>query len=110
MPRIRFYLDEHVHRAVSKSLQQRGIDVLTAQEAGRRGLSDEEQLGFALKAGRVTVTHDSDYITLATQGTEHAGIAYSKPGTRSIGELVRALLLIHDALEPGDMINHVEYL
>jgi predicted nuclease of predicted toxin-antitoxin system len=110
VPQIRFYLDEHVPRAVSKGLQQRGIDVLTTQEAGRRGRSDDEQLALALQDGRVMVTLDSDYVALAAQGTEHAGIAYAKPGTRSIGELVRGLLLIHDALQPGDMLNHVEYL
>ncbi len=64
MRQIKFYLDEHVHRAVSKGLQQRGIDVLTAQDAGRRGLSDDEQLAFALQDGRVLVTLDSDYVRL----------------------------------------------
>lgn len=32
MPQIRFYIDEHVPAAVSKSLRRRGIDVLTTQE------------------------------------------------------------------------------
>ena len=110
MPQIKFYFDEHVPGAVSRGLRQRGVDVLTAQDAGRRGLTDDAQLAFALREGRVMVTLDSDYVALAAQGTEHAGIAYVKPRTRSIGELVRGLLLIHDALEPGDMLNHVEYL
>jgi len=56
------------------------------------------------------VTLDFDFIALAAQGVEHAGIAYAKPGTRSLGELIRALLLIHGTLEPADMIGHVEYL
>lgn len=110
MPQIRFYLDEHVPAAVCKSLRRRGIDVLTVHEVGRSGLPDDAQLAFALQAERVMVTFDSDFIALAAQGVEHAGIAYAKPGIRTVGELVRALLVIHGALEPIDMIGHVEYL
>ena len=110
MPQIKFYFDEQVPEAVCKSLRRRGVDVVTAQEAGRRGLPDDVQLAFALHDGRVMVTLDSDFIALAARGAEHAGIAYAKPGTRSVGDLVRALLLIHGTLEPADMIGHVEYL
>ena len=109
-PQIKFYFDEHVPRAVLKGLQQRGVDVLTARAAGRAGLPDDAQLEFATQNGRVMVTLDSDYVALAAQGFIHAGIAYAKPRTRSIGERVRGLLLIHEALEPADMRNHVEYL
>lgn len=28
----------------------------------------------------------------------------------SIGELVESLMLIYETLEPGDMMNHIEYL
>jgi predicted nuclease of predicted toxin-antitoxin system len=110
VPQIKFYLDENVPAAVCKSLRRRGIDVLATQEVGRGGLPDDAQLAFALHEGRVMVTLDSDLIALAGRGAEHAGIAYAKPGTRSIGELVRALLLIHGTLEPADMIGHIEYL
>ena len=110
MPQIKFYFDEHIPAAVCKSLRRRGVDVLTTQEVGRGGLPDDAQLAFASHEGRVMVTLDSDFIALAAQGVEHAGIAYAKPGTRSIGELIRALLLVHGTLEPADMVGHVEYL
>ena len=32
--RVRFYTDEHVPRAAIRGLRQRGVDVLTAAEAG----------------------------------------------------------------------------
>ncbi len=41
---IRFYTDEHVARAVVRSLRQRGVDVLTVPEADLLGASDEEHL------------------------------------------------------------------
>ena len=56
------------------------------------------------------VTMDSDYLILATQSAMHAGIAYAKPGTRSVGQLIQKLKLIHDVLTPAEMENHIEYL
>jgi hypothetical protein len=44
---ISYYLDQHIHGAVGSGLRQHGIDVLTAQEPGRRGLPDADQLAFA---------------------------------------------------------------
>ena len=110
MPPIKFYLDENVPAALSRGLRRRGVDVLTTLEAGRSGLPDDLQLAFALKEGRVMVTLDSDFIALAGRGAEHAGIAYAKPGTRSVGELIRTLLLIQGTLESAAMVGHVEYL
>jgi hypothetical protein len=34
---------------------------------------------------------DSDFLILAAQGSSHAGIAYAKPGTRSVGQLIQKL-------------------
>jgi uncharacterized protein DUF5615 len=109
MGQISFYLDEHIHRAVNDGLRRRGIDVLTVQEAGKSGLSDREQLGFALSERRVMVTMDSDFLLLASEGVQHAGIAYVNP-QRSIGELIGSLMLVYDVLTSADMTNQVEYL
>ncbi|HKZ00749.1 MAG TPA: DUF5615 family PIN-like protein, partial [Pyrinomonadaceae bacterium] len=102
-------LDEHIHRAVAEGLRRRGVNVLTVQEAGKTGLSDRGQLAFALSEGRVMVTMDSDFLTLAVEGVSHAGIGYANP-RRSIGELIRALMLLSDVLTPTEMTNQVEYL
>ena len=109
MEQIKFYLDEHIHRAVAEGLRRRGVNVLTVQEAGKTGLSDRGQLAFALSEGRVMVTMDSDFLTLAVEGVSHAGIGYANP-RRSIGELIRALMLLSDVLTPTEMTNQVEYL
>ncbi|MGH9801099.1 MAG: DUF5615 family PIN-like protein, partial [Blastocatellia bacterium] len=110
MERIKFYFDEHIPQSVAAGLSRRGIDVLTVQMAGRTGLPDDEQLAFATQQGRLMVTMDSDFLILAAQGNHHAGIAYAKPGTRSISQLIQKLKLIHDLLAPDEMQNHVEYL
>jgi len=69
---VKFYLDEHIPKGVVEGLRRRGIDVLTVQEAGRSGDSDERQLAFAKKEGRVLVTFDDDFLRLDASGVSHA--------------------------------------
>jgi uncharacterized protein DUF5615 len=107
---IRFYFDQHLPAAVTQGLRQRGVDVLTAQDAGRCGLPDAEQLQFATTEERVMVTFDSDYLALAASGVAHAGIAWCPATKYLVGQLVHALLLLHGVLDRDDMRNHVEYL
>jgi len=109
MEQIKFYLDEHIPNAVARGLRRRGLDVLTVQDAGRSGLSDPEQLAFALSEQRMLITMDSDFLILVSQRVTHAGIAYVSP-TRSIGELIGSVMLLYDVLTPDDVKNHVEFL
>ncbi|HVS82342.1 MAG TPA: DUF5615 family PIN-like protein [Pyrinomonadaceae bacterium] len=109
MEQIKFYLDEHVPSAVAEGLRRRGVDVLTVQAARRSGLADPQQLSFALAEQRVIVTMDSDFLVIASRGVVHSGIAYASPSS-SIGELIRAIMLLYDVLTPADMMNHVEFL
>jgi predicted nuclease of predicted toxin-antitoxin system len=107
---IRFYFDQHVPLAVAEGLRRRGIDVVTAQDAEMCGYADEEQLRLAVTQQRVLVTFDDDFLTLIASGLEHPGLAFCAASKYSIGELIRALLLLHDALTPEDMGNHIEFL
>ena len=61
-------MDEHYPAAVTHGLRQRGIDVLTVQDAGRTSLPDPDQLAFARTEDRVTVTFDADYLALHLVG------------------------------------------
>lgn len=107
---IRCYLDQHIPGAVTSGLRQHGVDVLTAQEANRCGVSDQDQLAFAMAQGRVMVTFDSDFLALDASGVQHAGIAWCPATKYAIGQLIQALLLLHGVLNSDDMRNHVEYL
>ena len=40
----------------------------------------------------------------------HSGIAYCAKDTKSIGEIIRGLVLIWEVLEPEEMANRVEFL
>jgi len=109
MAAVRYYLDEHVAEAVATGLRNRGIDVLTLREAGMLGASDREHFLYAYEEGRVLVTYDDDFLRLADQTDEHAGVAFAPQG-RSIGELVGGRTLIAEGLEAEEMVGHVEFL
>lgn len=90
--------------------RRRGIDVTTTPEEGLIGTPDKVQLAFAFSQGRVIFTQDDDFLRLNQAGVPHAGIVYCHQNTRSIGEIVRGLILIWEYVEPEDMLGHVEFL
>jgi uncharacterized protein with PIN domain len=100
--KIRFYTDENVPNAVTRGLRLRGIDVLTTNEAGMLGASDEEHLALALQDGRVIFTQDADFLRLHAGGIDHAGIAYARQQL-SIGDVIRGLVLIYQVLDADDI-------
>ena len=106
---VRLYVDEQVAQAVARGLRQRGVDVLTAAEAGLLGASDEKHLALARTQRRLMFTQDADFLRLHAAGMEHAGIVYAAQGTR-VGDIIRGLMLIHDLLEAEEMVGHVEFL
>jgi predicted nuclease of predicted toxin-antitoxin system len=107
---VRFHLDEHMDPDIAAALRRVNIDVTTAAEQNLLGHGDEEHLQFALTAGRVIVTDDVDFLALAATNPDHAGIVFCRRTTRTLGEIIRFLILVHDVCEPGEMIGRVEYL
>lgn len=102
---IKFYIDEHIHPGVAKALRQRGIDVLTAQQAGNLNVDDEEHLQFAISEGRVMVTQDEDFL----KTTSHKGIAYAHQ-RKPMRQIIEGLVLIAETMTEEEMVNHTEYL
>ena len=107
---IRYFADQHVPRPVTDGLSRRGIDVLTAYDAGRCSLPDPDQLAFAAAEGRVLVTFDPDFLALHQAGTPHAGVAWCPATKYGIGELLQLLVLLHAVVSADEMRDHVEYL
>ena len=107
---MKFYLDEHIPKGVIEGLRRRGVDVLTVQEADRLGDSDEKQLAFATREGRVLVTFDDDFLRLDAAGIPHTGIVFSQTGRQTVGEFIESLMLIANVIEPNEMKNHIEFI
>ena len=106
----RFHLDENVDHAVALGLRSRGIDVTTTIDANLIGAEDEKHLEFALREERIVVSHDPDFLRLHASGAEHCGIAFCANQSRSVGELISRLVMIHDCCESSELRGQVEYL
>lgn len=107
--RPKFYLDEHIYDAVREQLLDRNIEVMSTNEAGRKGKSDESNMAWAIEGGWVIVTFDSDYVAMHYAGLPHAGIAYFTEQA-GIGRIVSSLALLHGVFSAVEMIGRLEYL
>ena len=109
MVKLAFYTDESVNVVAAEGLKRRGVNALSARDAGNLGSSDQEQLAYARKKNLVIVTHDDDFLSMAME-VQHKGIVYVHQEKYSVGNLIRRLKLLWEIAEPQEMFNHVEFL
>jgi hypothetical protein len=57
----------------------------------------------------VIFTHDDDFLVEASSGTEHSGIIYCHPNSRTIGQIIEYLVLIDACMTEDEMRNRVEF-
>jgi len=109
----RLYLDEDVHKRVANALRMRGFDVVSAHETGQRGMTDQQQLDYAISQGRALVTFNVvDYVKLNNEyvasGKKHYGIILSEQ--LPVGEMVRRLLQLLGKFSAGELRNGLWWL
>ncbi|MCI0627119.1 MAG: DUF5615 family PIN-like protein [Acidobacteria bacterium] len=98
-------------KALVSALRARGLDVLTAHEAGMIERSDEEHLAFAAREGRVLYSFNvGDYCRLQAQGRSHAGLVLAQQQRYAVGEQMRRLLRLAAARSAEEMRDHAEFL
>lgn len=111
---LALYMDVHVDRAITAGLQQRGVDVLTAQEDGFRTAPDEVLLERATELGRVIFTRDRDFLAEAKrrqeEGISFIGVIYAHQLRSTVGRLVNDLELLAKITEPEEMVDLVQFL
>jgi Domain of unknown function (DUF5615) len=73
---ISFYMDEHVPKAIINGLRLRNIDVLTVQEDGRTGITDNLVLDRATELQRILFTQDDDFL-IEVQKRQQLGLTFS---------------------------------
>lgn len=108
--RIQFHLDENVDSKIARALMRYGIDVTMSTAVGLRSASDEDHLAFAQREQRVIFTHDDDFLRLASQTNDHAGIIYCHKTKRTVGEIIRSLILVYEVLLPEEIAGSVEFI
>lgn len=73
--------DENLDPDVVAHLRQVGFDVVDVVESNLQGSADVDLMRLAYAQGRVIVTHDADFGTLAIHQNEPlVGIFYLRPG------------------------------
>ncbi len=95
--------DENIHPEVIAYLRSRGLDVVDVKEQGWQGRLDEEILDAAYRAGRIVLTHDGDFGTIALLGGQPVvGIVRIRPGHIRSDVIIRTLDRLLDlALDPS---------
>lgn len=107
---IKFQLDEHISTIVARELRRRGIDAVSATEAGLLHAPDQRVMEHARRESRVVVTSDHDFLRMNAEGQSHLGIVHCRQQDLSIGYLVEMLEMIHELKTFDEMIGHVEYI
>ena len=107
-------MDEHVSRSITVGVRRRGLDVLTVQEDGRAGASDEQLLDRATEIGRVLFTQDHDLLVEANSRQKSelpfCGVIYGHQLILTIGEAVDDLELVAKATTAAEFMNQVLFL
>lgn len=111
--RIRLYLDEDIPIQLAKALRQRGVDVLTTQEAEMAESTDEQQVAFAAENQRAILTHNKrDFVVIhriyIQDGKEHWGIIVADQN--KVGSLVRMVSKLWFTVSAEKMKNRLEFL
>jgi hypothetical protein len=111
---LRLYMDVHVPAAVTAALQQKGVDVLRAQDDGAATLDDGPLLERSTSLGRVMFSQDRDMLAEASlrqrQGLAFAGVIYGHQLEVTVGQCIRDLEIIAKAGEQEDLAGRVEFL
>jgi hypothetical protein len=85
-------------RAITAGLRRRGIDVVTAQEAGGTRLEDAALLERATALQRVLFSQDDDLLAIArarqTAGAFFAGLIYGHQLAATVGKYVLDLEVV----------------
>lgn len=117
MNRFRLYIDEDaMHHGLAEGLRARGVDAVTAAEAGMVNRDDKDHLEFAANGGRTVYTFNLvDFVVLhqqwLTEGRTHAGIIVGRQRQRyKVGEQIRRLLKMSLRLSREEMRDRLEYL
>jgi hypothetical protein len=103
------------HRGLAPALRARGVEVVTAYEAGLIGADDDVLLAHAVREGRAVYTFNAGdfcrlHIQYLQQGLEHAGIVVVPRQRYSVGEQLRRLFRLINSRTTGEMRNHLEFL
>jgi len=110
---VKLYLDENVPEAIAVALRLRGYDIRTVKDAGRKGISDSDQLKYATSEDRTIFTFNiADFYKIHTEFVKkeinHSGVIFSKQ--LPIGTVVKGLSKVLSSINPKNLQNSIIWL
>jgi hypothetical protein len=106
--------DHHVKQPIVDGLRLHGLDVITALERAWDTFDDVTLLAAATAEGRILLTNDKGFLRLDSQwraaGRAHAGIVFWPQAKRSIGDVIRSVVIYASTTSAEDAANRVEFL
>ena len=111
MAPVHFYMDESVPIAIAEGLGRRGVSVVSARDAGNLGLTDANQLQYAIQQQAAIFTHDDDFLVMAIQSSyQHFGVIYVHQQKYPVGECIRRLKRLAQTTAQSVLRNRVIFL
>jgi hypothetical protein len=111
---LSLYMDQHIPRAVTAGLRQRGLDVLTAYDDNTDQLPDDLLLERATALGRILFSQDQDLLIEARQrqhaGRAFGGIIYAHQLRISVGQCIDDLGLIAQTCSADELASRVTFI
>ena len=114
--KVRFLADADLNRVIVSGVLRRepSLDIMTADAAGLRGLSDDEVLDLAEKQQRVLVSHDVGTMPVhfrahRSAGKHCAGV-FLIPQSIDVAASIDELVLIWHVSEASEWENRLEWL
>ncbi len=104
-----------MYHAIVRGLRDRGVDVITAFEARRLGLPDEEQLRFATSEGRAIYSANvADFARIHARwlrtGLHHTGLVLLSDQRTNLGVQIAALVRIANELTAQTAADRLAFL
>ena len=111
---LSFYMDHHVHSAITQGLRRRGIACLTAEEDGTERLADDLLLMRASELGRIMFSQDDDLLAIAADwirsSRQFARLIFGHPLGLTVGRAVGDLELIAQVLSAEEMRSQIFWI
>ncbi|MEW6607597.1 MAG: DUF5615 family PIN-like protein [bacterium] len=113
---IRLYIDEDVYPALAVALRHRGFNAVSAQEEGNLGLTDEEQLVYAVSQNRAILTFNVGHFKMlhsdwTNENKSHKGVIISTQiPKKHFGVLLRRTLRMLNLLTMEEISNKLVFL
>ena len=111
---LSYYMDHHLHGAITQGLRRRGIDCLTTEEDGTQRSADDLLLQRASDLGRIMVSQDDDLLAIAADwigsALPFAGLVFGRQLGVTVGQAVNDLELIAHILSPEEMRSQILWI